>query len=37
MKKDISIENVTSSYGLTEENLLNEINFNIEKGKFIGI
>ena len=37
MKKDISIENVSFSYGLTEENLLNEINFNIEKGKFIGI
>ena len=37
MKKDISIENVSFSYGLTEENLLNEINLNIEKGKFIGI
>ena len=37
MKKDISIENVSFSYGLSEENLLNEINLNIEKGKFIGI
>ena len=37
MEKDISIENVSFSYGLSEENLLNEINLNIEKGKFIGI
>ena len=37
MKKDISIENVSFSYGLSEENLFNEINLNIEKGKFIGI
>ena len=35
MKKDISIENVNLSYGLSEENLLNEINLNIEKEKFI--
>ena len=37
MKKDISIENTTFSYGLSEENLLDGINLNIEKGKFIGI
>lgn len=37
MKKDISIENTTFSYGLGEENLLDGINLNIEKGKFIGI
>ena len=37
MKKDISIENITFSYGLSEENLLDGINLNIEKGKFIGI
>lgn len=37
MKKDISIENATFSYGLSEENLLDGINLNIEKGKFIGI
>ena len=36
-KKDISIENTTFSYGLSEENLLDGINLNIEKGKFIGI
>ena len=37
MKKDISIENTTFSYGLSEENLFDGINLNIEKGKFIGI
>lgn len=37
MKRDISIENVSFSYGLGEENLLDKINLNIEKGKFIGI
>ena len=37
MKKDISIENTTFSYDLSEENLLDGINLNIEKGKFIGI
>ena len=37
MKKDISIENTSFSYGLSEENLLDGINLNIEKGKFIGI
>jgi len=37
MKKDISIENTTFSYGLSEKNLLDGINLNIEKGKFIGI
>ena len=37
MKKDISIENTTFSYGLGEENLLDGINLNIEKGKFIGM
>ena len=37
MKRDISIENASFSYGLGEENLLDKINLNIEKGKFIGI
>ena len=37
MKRDISIENASFSYGLGEENLLDGINLNIEKGKFIGI
>ena len=37
MKRDISIENTSFSYGLGEENLLDKINLNIEKGKFIGI
>lgn len=37
MKRDISIENASFSYGLSEENLLDKINLNIEKGKFIGI
>ena len=37
MKRDISIENTTFSYGLSEENLLDGINLNIEQGNFIGI
>ena len=37
MKRDISIENASFSYGLGEKNLLDKINLNIEKGKFIGI
>ncbi|MBP9630297.1 MAG: ABC transporter ATP-binding protein [Leptotrichiaceae bacterium] len=37
MAENILIENVSFSYNANEENLLNDLNINLEKGRFTGI
>ena len=37
MTENILIENVSFSYNANEENLLNDLNINLEKGRFTGI